>query len=188
VFKSIYLVFVNISYIIRCFIFQNLDLRLQFFMGAYVIYSDWWIRSRTPIRDYSLYFMKFSPSVCACKTTTKKDEWPGGLAYDSDVIQVWFSDSESQSNVQYHLFNLSLLKNDREFYCCLRVSWKNCISYFPFPSAMTSANRIALISLRSIILRSASKNWTVPWFPHLIHLKHKKMRNASTTWLIGCLR
>ncbi len=118
---------------------------------------------------------------CACKTSTKKDEWPGGLTYDSEVIQVWFPDSESQSNVQYHVFNLSLLKNDREFYCCLRVSWKNCISYFPFPSSMTNANSIVLISQRSIILRSASKKWMVPWFPHLIHLKYKKKRNASRT-------
>lgn len=116
----------------------------------------------------------------SCKTTTKKDEWSGGHTYDSDVIQVWFPSSKSQSNVQYPEFNLSILKNNKEFYL-LFVSWKNCITYFLFPSVMTSANRIALISLRMIILRSVSKKWTVPWFPHLIHLKQKKMRNASTT-------
>ena len=122
--------------------------------------------------------------ACACKTTKKNDEWPGDLAYNSDVIQVWFPDG-----VKYYVFNLSLLKNEKEFYCCLRVCWKKLyLINVPFPSVMMSANRIALISLQTIILRSTSGNWTILWFPRLIHLKHKKMRNVSTTWVFGCQR
>lgn len=53
-------------------------------------------------------------SAYACKTTMKKDEWPGDLAYNSNIIQVWFLDFKyTQSNVQYCAFNLSSLENDK---------------------------------------------------------------------------
>lgn len=72
VFKSTYLVvFVNISFIIRCFIFQNLGLWLKFFVSGYAIYSGRWIQSRTPIRDYLLYFMKSSPLFALVKLLRK---------------------------------------------------------------------------------------------------------------------
>jgi hypothetical protein len=176
VFQNIYwVVFVNMSFIIRCFI-------LIFYGHLCDLLKKIGSKPNAHSRLFAVLH-EILAYACACKTTKKNDEWPGGLAYNSDVIQVWFPDG-----VKYYAFNLSLLKNEKEFYCCLRVSWKNCISYVPFPSVMTSANRIALISLQTIILRSTSGNWTILWFPRLIHLKHKKMRNVSTTWLFGCQR
>lgn len=59
-----------------------------------------------------------------CKSIKQdSSDWPGGVCYNGDVVEIWFPYSIGTPPVKLTILRLSLLKNAKdEFYCSIRVS------------------------------------------------------------------